>query len=42
MELSKVRSLKEYEVISERDAGDINSQGMLLVHKKSGARVFLL
>ncbi|MBQ7565107.1 MAG: insulinase family protein [Lachnospiraceae bacterium] len=41
MKLDDVKSLKEYEVINEREAGDINSQGMLLLHKKSGARVLL-
>ncbi len=42
MKLEKVKQLETYEVINERDAGDLNSRGMLLRHKKTGARVFLL
>ena len=37
-----IKDLKEYEIIEERKIGDLNSQGYLLKHKKSGARVMLL
>ncbi|MCR4923810.1 MAG: insulinase family protein [Lachnospiraceae bacterium] len=42
MSLDSVKGLKEYELIKDRWSDDLNSQGMLLRHKKSGARVFLL
>ncbi|HAG69237.1 MAG TPA: peptidase M16 [Lachnospiraceae bacterium] len=42
MKLENVDKLGTYEIIEERDAGDLNSKGMLLRHKKSGARIFLL
>ena len=42
MKLENVKSLKAYEVINERECADLNSKGMLLKHRKSGARVFLL
>ena len=42
MKLENVKNLNTYEVINERECADLNSKGMLLKHKKSGARVFLL
>ncbi|MGI6018266.1 MAG: insulinase family protein [Marvinbryantia sp.] len=36
------RSLSQYEIIKEEKIEDIKSMGMLLRHKKSGARVLLL
>ncbi len=42
MKLEGVKKLDAYEIINERDAKDLNSKGMLLRHKKSGARIFLL
>lgn len=37
-----IKDLNAYEVIEEKKIGDLNSQGYLLKHKKSGARVMLL
>ncbi|MBQ4529882.1 MAG: insulinase family protein, partial [Lachnospiraceae bacterium] len=37
-----IKVLNAYEVIEEKRIGDLNSQGYLLKHKKSGARVMLL
>ena len=37
-----IRELKEYELIEEREISDVKSQGYLLRHKKSGARIALL
>ncbi|MCR5733210.1 MAG: insulinase family protein [Lachnospiraceae bacterium] len=42
MKIEGVKELKAYEVINEKDVKDLNSKGMLLKHKKTGARVFLL
>src|SRR5574344_2033519 len=38
----KLEDLKTYEIIEKRKVEDLNSEGFLLRHKKSGARVFLL
>ena len=37
-----VYDLTEYEVIQDRDLSDLKSRGILLKHKKSGARVLLM
>ena len=42
MKLENVSKLKAYEIINRKNAKDLNSKGMLLRHKKSGARIFLL
>ena len=38
----KLEDLKAYEIIEKRKVDDLNSEGYLLKHKKTGARVFLL
>lgn len=38
----QIKDLKEYEIITQRQVPDLNSEGFLLKHKKSGARVFIL
>ena len=38
----KLQDLKAYEIVEDRDVKDMNSRGVLLRHKKSGARVCLL
>ena len=40
--LEKVKALSAYRLVSERYIGEMDSQGMVLEHKKSGARVFLM
>ena len=42
MSLQGVKELSAYEVVNEKDVTDLNSKGMILRHKKTGARVFLL
>ncbi|MCR4740105.1 MAG: insulinase family protein [Lachnospiraceae bacterium] len=42
MKTDSVKDLKAYEIIKEKDVKDLNSRGMLLRHKKTGARIFLL
>ena len=37
-----IYDLKAYEVIQKEDLSGIKSQGILLKHKKSGARVLLM
>lgn len=37
-----IKDLKAYEIVEEREVADLNSKGMLLKHKKSGARILLL
>ena len=37
-----IYDLTAYEVIQEKDLADLKSRGMLLRHKKSGARVLLM
>ena len=37
-----IYDLTAYEVIQEKDLADLKSQGVLLRHKKSGARVLLM
>lgn len=37
-----IKDLKAYEIVEEREVEDLNSKGMLLKHKKSGARILLL
>ena len=38
----RIEELKAYEVIDRRDLSDIKSEGILMRHKKTGARVVLL
>ena len=40
--LEKVKALSAYRLVSERYIGEMDSQGMVLEHEKSGARVFLM
>lgn len=37
-----VRDLKSYQILWEKHVKELNSEGILLEHKKTGARVFLL
>lgn len=39
---NRIRGLKNYEVLEAREIKDLNSEGYLLRHKKTGARVALL
>lgn len=39
---NRIRGLKKYEVLEAREIKDLNSEGYLLRHKKTGARVALL
>lgn len=41
-ELNQVKELGAYQVIKEKFVEEMNSQAMILEHKKSGARVFLM
>lgn len=41
-ELNQVKELSAYQVIKEKFVEEMNSQAMILEHKKSGARVFLM
>lgn len=38
----KIEDVKEYSIIKKKTVPDLNSQGYLLEHKKTGARVFIL
>ncbi|MCU6761567.1 Peptidase M16C associated [uncultured Roseburia sp.] len=38
----KLQDLKAYEIVEDREIKDLNSQGVVLRHKKSGARICLL
>lgn len=38
----KTTELKEYEIIEERNLADINSEGVILSHKKTGARICII
>ena len=40
--LEQVKRLPQYQVVKEADLKELNSRGMILEHKKSGARLFLL
>ncbi|MBO6214400.1 MAG: hypothetical protein J6N76_02555, partial [Lachnospiraceae bacterium] len=40
--MAEIRDLKEYEIIRQKEVPDLISEGFLLKHKKSGARVFIL
>lgn len=40
--LEQVKKLTQYQVVKEADLKELNSRGMILEHKKSGARLFLL
>ena len=42
MNISKVKDLNAYEVVSEEKLKDLDSYGMILKHKKSGANVCLI
>ena len=37
-----VKDLKSYQILNEKHVKELNSDGILLEHKKTGARVFLL
>ena len=37
-----IHDLTAYEVIQEKDLSDLRSEGVLLRHKKTGARVLLM
>ena len=37
-----VKDLKSYQIVNEKHVKELNSEGILLEHKKTGARVFLL
>ena len=37
-----IENLKEYEIIKKEDLKDLRSKGVLLRHKKSGARICLI
>ena len=39
MNLSKIKEIGEYEVLMREDLPDIHAEGVLLKHKKSGARI---
>ncbi len=41
-DLEKLKSLKAYEVKEERKVKELDSDGVILEHKKTGARIFLL
>ena len=36
-----VKDLKSYQIVNEKHVKELNSEGILLEHKKTGARVFL-
>lgn len=38
----EIRNLKNYEILEAREVGDLNSFGLLLKHKKTGAKITLL
>ena len=38
----EIKDLKAYEIVEEHEVGDLHSQGMVLRHKKTGAKVALL
>ena len=40
--MENIKSLNAYEVIEQREVADIGSMGMLLRHRKTGARIVLL
>ena len=40
--LEKVENLSAYEVKDRRFVEEMNSEGMVLEHRKSGARLFLM
>ena len=40
--LDRVRALSQYRLIDERFVEEMNAAGMVLEHKKSGARIFLM
>ena len=40
--LERVRTLAPYQVVKEGELKELNSRGMILEHKKSGARIFLM
>ena len=42
MDHSKLRKLGTYEILSQEKLSDIHAEGILLRHKKSGARVMLI
>ena len=37
-----VKDLNSYQILEERTVRELNSEGTVLEHKKTGARVFLL
>ena len=38
--LDRVKELSQYRLVDERPVEEMNSYGMVLEHKKSGARIF--
>ena len=38
----KLEDLKTYELVEQRTLGDLNSEGLVFCHKKSGARVAVI
>ena len=38
----RIKELKSYEVVMHQPVGEVNSDGWLLKHKKTGARIVLL
>ena len=40
--LDRVKELSQYRLVDERPVEEMNSYGMVLEHKKSGARIFLM
>ena len=38
----KIKELKQYTLVEEKKLNDLNSQGYLLKHNKSGARILLI
>ena len=42
MEKEQIRALGAYEIIREEELPDIQAEGMMLRHKKSGARILIL
>ena len=42
MDLSEIKAMEAYDIITEEDLPDIHAEGILLRHRKSGARVMLI
>ena len=37
-----IQDVKAYEILDDREVKDLNSRGLLLKHKKSGAKLLIL